>query len=146
MWIELDGAVNVRDLGGLPLTDGTLTTAHRLIRADNLQGLSQRDVRLLVDEYQDVNPLQVAFVDALRPDGRGVTAVGDDAQAIYGFRAATTEAITEFPARHPGAELHLVIGAEEGGQANLFEGSIAEVAIYATNLSQTQISSHYKER
>src|ERR1700722_14069297 len=52
MWIELDGAVNVRDLGGLPLADGTRTTAHRLIRADNLQGLSQRDVRLLVDEYQ----------------------------------------------------------------------------------------------
>jgi len=60
---------------------------------------------VLVDEYQDVNPLQVAFVDALRPDGRGVTAVGDDAQAIYGFRAATTAAITEFPVRHPDAQV-----------------------------------------
>jgi hypothetical protein len=45
-----------------------------------------------------------------------------------------------------GATNNLVIGAEEGGQANLFEGSIAEVAIYATNLSQSQISSHYKAR
>jgi hypothetical protein len=45
-----------------------------------------------------------------------------------------------------GAMNSLVIGAEEGGQANWFEGSIAEVAIYATNLSEDQISRHYKER
>jgi len=43
---------------------------------------------VLVDEYQDVNALQVEIVCALRPDGRGLTVVGDDAQAIYGFRGA----------------------------------------------------------
>jgi DNA helicase-2/ATP-dependent DNA helicase PcrA len=43
---------------------------------------------VLVDEYQDVNALQVEIVKALRPDGRGLTVVGDDAQAIYGFRGA----------------------------------------------------------
>ncbi len=43
---------------------------------------------VLVDEYQDVNALQVEIVRALRPDGRGLTVVGDDAQAIYGFRGA----------------------------------------------------------
>jgi DNA helicase-2/ATP-dependent DNA helicase PcrA len=43
---------------------------------------------VLVDEYQDVNTLQVDIVRALRPDGRGLTVVGDDAQAIYGFRGA----------------------------------------------------------
>ncbi|HEX6596367.1 MAG TPA: ATP-dependent helicase [Acidimicrobiales bacterium] len=58
---------------------------------------------VLVDEYQDVNGLQAAIVELLRPGGRGVTAVGDDAQAIYGFRAATTEAILEFPTRYPEA-------------------------------------------
>src|SRR5262249_51557095 len=55
---------------------------------------------VLVDEYQDVNALQADLVDLLRPGGRGVTAVGDDAQAIYGFRAATTAAILDFTARY----------------------------------------------
>lgn len=50
-WIELDGAVNVRDLGGLPTRDGGEVQSHRLIRSDNLQGLSSRDVSLLIDEY-----------------------------------------------------------------------------------------------
>jgi len=47
-WIELDGAVNVRDLGGLPTSDGRLTAAARLLRADNLQELSPADVTKLV--------------------------------------------------------------------------------------------------
>jgi protein tyrosine/serine phosphatase len=50
-WIQLDGAVNIRDLGGLPTRDGTTTQPHRLIRSDNLQGLSPRDVERLVDEF-----------------------------------------------------------------------------------------------
>jgi protein-tyrosine phosphatase len=49
-WIDLDGAANVRDLGGLPTVDGRSVQPHRLIRSDNLQGLSARDVRRLVDE------------------------------------------------------------------------------------------------
>jgi len=47
-WIELDGAVNVRDLGGLPTEDGRETVAGRLLRADNLQELSASDVVRLV--------------------------------------------------------------------------------------------------
>ena len=58
---------------------------------------------VLVDEYQDVNNLQADLVSLLRPGGAGLTVVGDDAQAIYGFRAATTAAIAEFPSRYPGA-------------------------------------------
>ncbi|HEX4540472.1 MAG TPA: ATP-dependent helicase [Acidimicrobiales bacterium] len=58
---------------------------------------------VLVDEYQDVNPLQADLVDLLRPGGCGVTAVGDDAQAIYGFRAASTVAILDFPRRYADA-------------------------------------------
>ncbi|HEX4655045.1 MAG TPA: ATP-dependent helicase [Mycobacteriales bacterium] len=41
---------------------------------------------VLVDEYQDVNQLQVDIVTALRPNGAGLTVVGDEAQSIYGFR------------------------------------------------------------
>ena len=58
---------------------------------------------VLVDEYQDVNALQADLVDLLRPGGCGVTAVGDDAQAIYGFRAASTVAILDFPRRYTDA-------------------------------------------
>ena len=52
---------------------------------------------VLVDEYQDTNALQAEIVVGLAPDGRGVTAVGDDAQAIYSFRAATVRNILDFP-------------------------------------------------
>jgi DNA helicase-2/ATP-dependent DNA helicase PcrA len=43
---------------------------------------------VLVDEYQDVNAIQAEIVQLLAPDGTGLTCVGDDAQAIYGFRGA----------------------------------------------------------
>ena len=49
-WIELEGAVNVRDLGGLPTTDGGTTVPGRLLRSENLQELSPGDVTKLVDE------------------------------------------------------------------------------------------------
>ena len=47
-WIELEGAVNVRDLGDLPTEDGQKTARARLLRADNLQELSAGDVTKLV--------------------------------------------------------------------------------------------------
>jgi protein tyrosine/serine phosphatase len=49
-WIDLDGADNVRDLGGLPTVDGRAVQPHRLIRADSLQSLTAADVRHLVDD------------------------------------------------------------------------------------------------
>jgi protein-tyrosine phosphatase len=49
-WLPLDGAVNARDLGGLPAADGAVTAPHRLLRSDNLQGLTPADVRVLVEE------------------------------------------------------------------------------------------------
>jgi ATP-dependent DNA helicase UvrD/PcrA len=52
---------------------------------------------VLVDEYQDTNVLQAEILIKLRPTGEGVTVVGDDAQAIYSFRAATVENILGFP-------------------------------------------------
>ena len=52
---------------------------------------------VLVDEYQDTNALQAAILLGLKPDGGGLTVVGDDAQAIYGFRAANVRNILDFP-------------------------------------------------
>jgi DNA helicase-2/ATP-dependent DNA helicase PcrA len=54
---------------------------------------------VLVDEYQDTNVLQAEILARLRPSGQGLTVVGDDAQAIYSFRAATVENIRAFPER-----------------------------------------------
>jgi len=52
---------------------------------------------VLVDEYQDTNRLQASILLALKPEGRGLTVVGDDAQSIYAFRAATVRNILDFP-------------------------------------------------
>ncbi|HEY3809132.1 MAG TPA: ATP-dependent helicase [Steroidobacteraceae bacterium] len=61
---------------------------------------------VLVDEYQDTNRLQGEILHALKPDGAGVTVVGDDAQSIYSFRAAAVENILNFPQRFtPRAEI-----------------------------------------
>lgn len=54
---------------------------------------------ILVDEYQDTNLVQAQVLQALRPDGNGVTVVGDDAQSIYSFRAAEVENILGFADR-----------------------------------------------
>ncbi len=52
---------------------------------------------ILVDEYQDTNRLQSEILLKLKPDGRGLVVVGDDAQAIFSFRAATVRNILDFP-------------------------------------------------
>jgi DNA helicase II / ATP-dependent DNA helicase PcrA len=59
--------------------------------------IAARFDHLLVDEYQDTNALQGEIVLGLRPKGWGLTVVGDDAQAIYSFRAATVRNILDFP-------------------------------------------------
>jgi len=61
---------------------------------------------VLVDEYQDTNALQASILRGLKPDGAGLTVVGDDAQAIYAFRAATVRNILDFPSQfEPPAEI-----------------------------------------
>src|ERR1700730_2748381 len=54
---------------------------------------------VMVDEYQDTNALQASILLRLKPTGAGLTVVGDDAQAIYGFRAASVRNILDFPAQ-----------------------------------------------
>jgi DNA helicase II / ATP-dependent DNA helicase PcrA len=70
------------------------------------QSLSKNFDHVLVDEYQDTSSLQGEVIHALKPDGQGVTVVGDDAQAIYSFRAAAVENILGFADRYkPKAEV-----------------------------------------
>jgi protein tyrosine/serine phosphatase len=49
-WLDLDGVVNMRDVGGIPTADGGVIAPRRLLRSDNLQELSEASVRHLVDE------------------------------------------------------------------------------------------------
>jgi DNA helicase-2/ATP-dependent DNA helicase PcrA len=70
------------------------------------QSLSKNFEHVLVDEYQDTSTLEGEVIHALKPDGKGVTVVGDDAQAIYSFRAAAVENILGFADRFkPKAEI-----------------------------------------
>jgi DNA helicase-2/ATP-dependent DNA helicase PcrA len=82
-----------------------LLVTWRALLADSLVGarLRGRWDHVLVDEYQDVNQIQVDIVTALRPDGRGLTVVGDDAQAVYGFRGASGSHLLDLAATMPGA-------------------------------------------
>src|SRR5271168_3737077 len=64
------------------------------------QNLSKNFDHVLVDEYQDTSSLQGDIIQALKPDGKGITVVGDDAQAIYSFRAAAVENILGFADRY----------------------------------------------
>jgi DNA helicase II / ATP-dependent DNA helicase PcrA len=69
--------------------------------------IASRFDHVLVDEYQDTNRLQASILLALKPDGQGLTVVGDDAQSIYSFRAATVRNILEFP-HHFTALAHII--------------------------------------
>jgi DNA helicase II / ATP-dependent DNA helicase PcrA len=60
---------------------------------------------VLVDEYQDVNSLQVDIIRLLAPSGRGLTVVGDEAQAVYGFRGADSRHLRELVLELPDASM-----------------------------------------
>src|ERR1700683_5277964 len=60
---------------------------------------------VLVDEYQDVNTVQASIVRLLQPDGKQLTCVGDDAQAIYGFRGANPAHLRQLAADYPGLDI-----------------------------------------
>src|SRR4051812_7215195 len=68
--------------------------------------IGSRFDHVLVDEYQDTNRLQATILLGLKHDGHGLTVVGDDAQSIYSFRAATVRNILDFPGQFsPPAEI-----------------------------------------
>jgi DNA helicase-2/ATP-dependent DNA helicase PcrA len=89
---------------GLLDFDDLLLLWRALLRHETLgPELANRFDYVLVDEYQDVNALQVEIVRALAPEGRGLTVVGDEAQAIYGFRGADARHLREVVLGNPGA-------------------------------------------
>src|SRR5215204_3587547 len=94
-----------RALGVIDLDD--LLLYWRALAADEVIGqrLAASFDHVLVDEYQDVNGLQVDIVRSLGTAGPAITAVGDDFQAIYGFRSASAAHILDFPEHFPGTRV-----------------------------------------
>jgi DNA helicase-2/ATP-dependent DNA helicase PcrA len=91
-YVEAKQAQNVLDYDDLLLYWAQMVSEPEL--ADDI---GNRFDHILLDEYQDTNRLQSSIVMALKPGGRGLTVVGDDAQSIYSFRAATIRNILDFP-------------------------------------------------
>jgi DNA helicase-2/ATP-dependent DNA helicase PcrA len=119
-----------RQLNSLDLDD-LLLYWHAALSDDRLcRKLATRYQHVLVDEYQDVNALQVEIVRALCREHENVTVVGDDMQAIYGFRAADPAHILDFPALYPNATVIKLERNYRSPQPLLDAGN--EVAIHAT--------------
>jgi DNA helicase-2/ATP-dependent DNA helicase PcrA len=90
----------------LDYDDLLLCWAQAMSDLDFAAEIGGRFDHILVDEYQDTNRLQSSILLALKPDGRGLTVVGDDAQSIYSFRAANVRNILDFPGQFsPAAEI-----------------------------------------
>lgn len=92
-YVEAKQRQNVLDYDDLLLYWAAMMKAEPIA-----QVLGERFDHVLVDEYQDTNRLQSSVLLALKPKGDGLTVVGDDAQSIYSFRAATVRNILDFPA------------------------------------------------
>ena len=91
-YVEAKQAQNVLDYDDLLLYWAQMVSDPELA-----EDIGSRFDHVLVDEYQDTNRLQASILFSLKPAGRGLTVVGDDAQSIYSFRAATIRNILDFP-------------------------------------------------
>ncbi|HVJ32557.1 MAG TPA: ATP-dependent helicase [Terriglobia bacterium] len=100
-YVEAKQRQNILDYDDLLLYWAQMVSA-----PDLAQEIAGRFDHIMVDEYQDTNRLQASILLALKPDGYGLTVVGDDAQSIYSFRAATVRNILDFPQSFsPAAEI-----------------------------------------
>ncbi len=81
----------------LDYDDLLLYWSQMVAEPDLAREIGGRFDHILVDEYQDTNRLQASILLGMKPDGQGLTVVGDDAQSIYSFRAATVRNILDFP-------------------------------------------------
>ncbi|MBA4123715.1 MAG: UvrD-helicase domain-containing protein [Acidobacteria bacterium] len=90
--------------------DDLLIKTVRLLRASNevREKYNNKFKYILVDEYQDTNPLQLALITFLTEKQQNICVVGDDAQSIYGFRQADIRNILEFEQHYPNANVILL--------------------------------------
>jgi DNA helicase-2/ATP-dependent DNA helicase PcrA len=122
-YVEAKQARNVLDY------DDLLLYWHHLMAEPALAAeVRSRFDHVLVDEYQDTNVLQARILLHLKPDGRGLTVVGDDAQAIYGFRAATVRNILDFPSQFPTPTKRVTLAENYRSTQPILEAANAVIA------------------
>ncbi|MEZ2351261.1 ATP-dependent helicase [Caballeronia sp. RCC_10] len=93
--------------------------------------LSSRFDHVLVDEYQDTNRLQASILLAMKPNGRGLTVVGDDAQSIYSFRGATVRNILDFPQHFDPPAATVTLDRNYRSTQSILEASNAVIGLAA---------------
>jgi protein tyrosine/serine phosphatase len=98
-WIELEGAVNVRDVGGLPAGDGGQTVPGRLLRADNLQHLTAADITRLVRDIGVTTVIDLRSSAELESEGpaplQAVPGVRHVHHAVIPELGSATDAVAE---------------------------------------------------
>ena len=118
--------------------DDLLLWWHTMMQEPAIAGpLSERFQHVLVDEYQDTNRLQAGILRALKPGGGGVTVVGDDAQAIYGFRAAEVRNILDFPGQYSPAARIVTLDRNYRSTQPLLDAANAVIALAPERFAKT---------
>jgi DNA helicase-2/ATP-dependent DNA helicase PcrA len=123
--------------GVLDYDDLLLYFAQALAEPELAAEIAGRFDHLLVDEYQDTNTLQAEIALKLRPGGRGLTVVGDDAQSIYSFRAATVRNILDFPASFAPPARVVALERNYRSTAPILAASNAAIALSPERLPKT---------
>src|SRR6202795_835439 len=95
---------------------------------------------ILVDEYQDTNALQATILLRMKPDGSGLTVVGDDAQSIYSFRAATVRNILNFPGQFSPAATVVTLEQNYRSTQSILDASNAVLALASEGYSKRLFS------
>lgn len=134
-YVEEKQRTNVLDYDDL-----LLYWAHLMGEPDLAARVGRRFDHVLVDEYQDTNALQATILRGLRPTGSGLTVVGDEAQAIYAFRAATVRNILDFPTQFP--DPARVVPLEENYRSTqpILDASNAVIALSSERFEKTLFS------
>jgi DNA helicase-2/ATP-dependent DNA helicase PcrA len=92
-----------RDQGRMDMEDVLLVAAALLTEDDRVAAEVRRQYKwFVVDEFQDVSPIQAALLDLWLGGRHDLCVVGDPAQTIYSFAGANASFLTDFPRRHPG--------------------------------------------
>ena len=115
--------------------DDLLFKMHELLRdyPEVLHKYQHKFKYLLIDEYQDTNPVQYQIAKLLAAVHENICVVGDDAQSIYSFRGATIENILQFQKDYDDVKL---VKLEQNYRSS---ASILEVANHVIKNNQGQI-------
>ena len=140
-YVEAKQAQQVLDYDDLLLYWAQMTA-----EPDLAAELGARFSHVLVDEYQDTNRLQAAILLALKPDGRGLTVVGDDAQSIYAFRGATVRNILDFPGHFDPPARQITLDRNYRSTRPVLDAANAVIALAAERFTKDLWSERASDR